>query len=565
MIYSMMCIMGAAHLISDIFRRNEKSVTKFKYAVTLLFLMGAVACSTGQPAVDSAPASAPVSSPAAAVGQQVADPTAAPTSAPMVVPTSVPATAEPTAAPTVDALSAAVDALKSALVGQDYAQMEALMSDLFAVGGWRSEWRTHGSAQAAALFQDGSLPAPTAVEFSDLTEEEISALIGQPPASMFAPDVQISTALHSSGWGPSGSDEAILFLIDENGQYRWSAFLYTSGRFADARLGRVAAPVGLIYRPVDGGVYQIQFDGQHRQLLDAEDGMLPNLRISPDGRFAAYLTDDRHLWLIDTGSGERRRLAAEYNLSTYLAWADNDTLFAGVWLSPDEADGPNVGHITTIDVENDEVFILDEGQLSASHPAMAADGQRIAYAVLSVSAEDILTSRLYAPDTGLERFDPSAFTAQDLIDRPRFNPAWSADGRQLAWLASTGERVGLQIFDLEVKTAVQIFDWDPARFGAILPAPAWSADGQWLALEIYTNNPADAGTWLIASDGSSKIQISSEGMEPHWVNESQLVYLTHSGPRFYDVSSGDSFEMDLPQGSWVFGVTSMAELEKRTN
>ena len=131
-------------------------------------------------------------------------------------------------------LAAFIMNLETAVINKDFATMQNLASDPIGVGAWRSEWRMMEPGLMAEQFQNGSLPAPTAVAFTGLSDDEMTALIGQPPASMFSPDTNMVAALHSNGWGENGSDEAILFIVEEDGQYSWYAFLYTAGAFADA-------------------------------------------------------------------------------------------------------------------------------------------------------------------------------------------------------------------------------------------------------------------------------------------------------------------------------------------
>jgi hypothetical protein len=110
--------------------------------------------------------------------------------------------------------------------------MEALASDSIGVGAWCSEWRTYAPAQLVSELQNAALPAPAAVRFTELGDEEITQLIGQPPATMLGPTTTVAAALHSSGWGPEAMDEAISFVAEKDGRYSWAAFLYTSGSFA---------------------------------------------------------------------------------------------------------------------------------------------------------------------------------------------------------------------------------------------------------------------------------------------------------------------------------------------
>lgn len=477
---------------------------------------------------------------------------------PTIEPTATAETETETDAGLAVGLTAFTKQLQTAVINQDYAAMEALMADPIGAGPWRSQWQSLTPAQMVGQFQNSSLPPPLSVHFSDFSLEQISQMLGgQPLEEMLGPEANVIAVLHSGGWGQSTADEALLFVTEDDGRYAWSAFLYTNGRFVDANLETITAPAGLIYIIWGQGIYQVRANGFHRQIVDGEAVNLPNLKVSPDGRYAAYLTDERQLWLIDNSTGHREQLAVDNNLSPFLMWANNATLFTGVWLDPNEADGPNNGHLAFVNLDENgrPLHILDESRLSANRPALAADGQTIAFDVIPASATDKDTARLYHPDSGLTVFDPAVFNADTgLIDEFRYNPSWSPDGRLLTWFASSGERVGLQLYDLEAKTAVQIFDWDPARFGGGVPAPIWSPDGQWLALEIFANGPEGSGIWLFAADGSSQTLIDSQGHEPYWVNSTQLVYGVNDGPRLYDLTSAETFKLDLPAGSWVVGI-----------
>lgn len=320
---------------------------------------------------------------------------------------------EPTIAPTTTAvteltpdtktsedLAAFIEQLQTAVINQDTAAMQTMMSDPISVGPWLSEWSMLTPEQTGAQFRSRAIPAPMSVQFTELTMDEVTTLLNQPPASMLGPDVNLVAALHSTGWEQATASEAILFITEENGRYAWSAFLYTNGRFADMYLQSVPAPVGTIYSIYGEGYYQIQADGSARQLLDAETASTPNILISPDGRHAAYLTlDGNKLWLVDTDTGLQEQVAADTNLSGFLMWGSNDTLFTGVWLDPNEADGPNNGHLATININENgrSLQILDEDHLSGGRPALAADNQTVAFDVFADS-QDGITSHIYHPE-----------------------------------------------------------------------------------------------------------------------------------------------------------------------
>lgn len=294
-----------------------------------------------------------------------------------------------------------------------------------------------------------------------MTPAEVTELLGDQDASaLFEVDVQIAAFVHSTGWGDSGSQEALLIVVEADGRFQWQGFLYTVGSFAQPALADIAPPV-VIYRKVDDGIYQIQSNGKPVQLYYEALVNATNFTLSPDGRFAAYLDDAHQLWLIDGATLEMSPISEGSAVPTILGWGDADTLFVGTWLDTNEADGFNNGHLTLVDIAVREAVILDEEHLSAYRPAfLPADG-RIAFDAIP-GLNDTLNGRIYDPTTGVQPFDPSGFsTSGEPVDGVVMNPAWSPDGSQLAWLRPAGERTYLQLFDLEANTAVTLFDWGP--------------------------------------------------------------------------------------------------------
>lgn len=476
------------------------------------------------------------------------------------VPTAVATEIVAEATTEADNLDVFVKQLQTAVSTQDYATLQALMSDTIAVGAWRSEWRMYDPAQLIAEYQSNGVPSPTAVQFTGSSADEIGNLIGQPPATLLGPTINVVATLHSKGWGTDGTDEAILFVTEEDGQYQFSAFLYAIGSFADANMGTVAAPIGLIYRVVSDGVYQIEATGEGQQLIDEQTALNTNLQISPDGKHAAYYTDEASkLWLLNIESGETQQLAADYMVNTFMIWGDNETLFVGIFLDPNEAEGPNNGHISTVNIETGAVQILDETRLSGGRPALSADGKTVAFDVFVPLPA--ATAQLYHATNGLQPFDPTLYDAEgDFIRSTLFNPAWAADGNQIAWLTTNGERAALQVYNMTAKTAVQLFDWDPARFGGMVPSPVWSPNGQWIALEVLANGEEGGGLWLIASDESETRLISTLGGNPHWVNDELFALNMDDGPRLYDVNSDALLKMNLPTGSTFINIASAMDV-----
>lgn len=473
-------------------------------------------------------------------------PTVAPTSEAVDVPAPFPTATLDPAGDSTD-LTTFTTNLQTAITNHDYTQMVESMYPAFYIGLYRSEWRNMSASDVISEIETLHLPTTANVQFEARTTEEITSYLdGQPPHTMLGPDVQIVSVLYSTGWGPTGADDALLFIAElDNGQYAWLAFLYKGGSFAP-EMGRVAPPAGIIYRTWQDGLWLSGPAGAVAPLTNQ-----PLAIPAPDGKHAVYFADDYTLWLINTLDGTERQLASDYTVSSYAEWVTNDTLLLGVWLSPDEAEGPNLGHIALLNITSDELTILDETRLSTNRAAFAPATGSVAFSTIPTSADDKMTTWLYTPAEGTVYLDPGRFTGDyDIANAALFNPAWSPDGTQLAWLAAIDNQVTLVVLDFSTMQVTPFINWEPARFGALVPSPNWSPDGNWVGLEVWSHDPLASGLWLTNANTAETIQIDKLAGDPLWLNESQLVYNQYDGNRngqaaVYDLNSRQAMWLDL--------------------
>lgn len=299
-------------------------------------------------------------------------------------------------------------------------------------------------------------------------------------------------------------------------------------------------------------LYRVAADGHSRQVAEQGYPLLP----APDAAHAVYMDEGRRLWLVNLASGSETRLAEGADLSGLHLWGDAHALLLGVFLSATESEGPSTGHLATLDIFSGELQVIEEEHLSQGRPALAPDGQSIAYDISAFST-DVINSRIYQPDSGWQALDPALF---DGMERERpcnfYNPAWSPDGRQLAWLCGGEAGSHLIVFDLVRRTAMTVFTWQAAQFGALPPSPVWSSDGKWLAIEIWANNEDETGLWVLPADGTMARLHLPTGHDPLWLNSSQLVYADldenmNGDIKLFDLDFGEIGVLDLPAGSMM--------------
>ena len=136
--------------------------------------------------------------------------------------------------------------LVQALNARDYSLLKVMMDESFMIGYWESEGSSQTPDLAVEQLQRSLLNATsliTADESKNLVE-----LLGTDPITIVDPEVQEVSPLFTSGWGPEGKDEAILFAARlPDGGLHWYGLLFAKDGFA--------RPDPVVVPPVDTNAY----------------------------------------------------------------------------------------------------------------------------------------------------------------------------------------------------------------------------------------------------------------------------------------------------------------------
>lgn len=122
------------------------------------------------------------------------------------------------------------DSLLDALTRRDYDSMQAKMGDPFIFALWRSESYETSPAEAIVQLRENYLPPEAYIDY--YLGEDLKALLGTDPLTMWGPDVEVSGAVRFTGWGKDGETEALIIIARRpDGMYYWRAVLLAPGGF----------------------------------------------------------------------------------------------------------------------------------------------------------------------------------------------------------------------------------------------------------------------------------------------------------------------------------------------
>jgi hypothetical protein len=438
----------------------------------------------------------------------------------------------------LDDLSALI---REKLDGRCISCLHSVMSDEFLLSFYPAGVFTGDKKYALNLMGAVFLPLDGVIVFNDTAVTDLLP-DGVTPETFYDGQQPLAAVLYSSGWGLAGSGEGLLFIVEENGSYRWGGLTVAYDNFAPLpQLATVPPPAGLVYR-LGNSWWQVGPNDERQQLTRHEKP----LSLNPSATRALFAESGASsLLLIRFQEGDSTTIPVGgtlYHGSEEIPWLDEDTAVLIIDPSGKAVTQGSVGHLALLDILTGKVTILEPELSIYSHP--------------SVSLPDIIVYGS-CDDLGIWP-DDQAQSLSDILQAGNLaNPVPAPDGTKVAGLGSSADgryTFAYHVFDVTNQTDVSIHAFRPPGTDAVLPwGITWSPDSQWLALEPPSDDPIEGGIWLAAAAGGQTIPLGIGTSRPVWLDGERLVFAAavdgQTRMQLYDLKSGERFWLDTPVGA----------------
>ncbi len=504
-------------------------------ALALLF----VGLSSCMPTPEVAPATRPVGT------RDVPTTTAPPTTTAELAPSATPVAATTTTDPAVT-LEAFLTQLQRQLNERQFDDLNDEIATPFVTGIYPIATLQTGPRAILPHLHSRLLPPEPAVSMQVVDASALALPQELTPAVLFPERAAGVTLVSSSGWGMGGSNQALLYFVEEEGQPRWAGLvLGYEGQAVEKELATIPPPPGLVYHINHEGYtwWQVNPAGEP-ELLSTHGG---ELSFNREGTLALLTyREAESVRVMELPQGNVREFELDGRLISAgwrVQWLDEETVALLITNEPMVTQG-TTGHLALLNTTTGQLTRLVDGlsiynQFSVTRPGTLVYGVSEAQELLIWRDGELTTM----PVAGLQNATHLSY------------PVLTPDGTYVAGLGSTGQ--GLPLAGYYVagvgqaqNTLVHAYAFRPTD--AVLPRGIrWSPDSQWLALGAEGWDLVDDGVMLVTPDGSEKVYLGPSSLSPVWLDGQRVVYTGVLdgvvGLQLYDLATGEHYWLDTPR------------------
>ncbi|QJW92177.1 S9 family peptidase [Spirosoma taeanense] len=282
-------------------------------------------------------------------------------------------------------------------------------------------------------------------------------------------------------------------------------------------------------------IWMVSWNGQESvQLTNTPEGE-SKPRFSPDGKYLSFVSARQgatkgQIWLMDRRGGEARKLTDLKNDLEDYVWSPDGKKIAMVLRDVDYADSAKTKvrkpyvldryhfkadvrgylenspvHLYVFDVTTKKLDTLTTGIYDETSPVWSPDGSQIAF----------VSNRTQEPDRNqntdiyvIDARKGAAFKQLTTWTGSDNSPAWSPDGKTIAYLRSTASGNFL-MYDQPVLAVISREGGEPALLSKTLDRPVrnphWTKDGQAIGVLIQDDRQAYVGQYTVATGKLTKL------------------------------------------------------------